>query len=272
LEAKRAEKTDQAPDVDDVDPAAGASQVGGDAFGQAAIRQEGALPEAPTGDGGGSVNARLQALGLRPDSLIKTAAKDKVRIVETPLGKVLEGSIHAETAAGLSKLQGVVRITGDLTIAESLAKSPDLIVLRSLVELGGRLAVEGSAAIQVLDQLEALERARSVYLGFNRALSKVEMRSLKELAGAFIVEANPAVREILLPKLEKVGRYLHLHENPALNAVDLRVLEMIVGELSLVGNTALKSVQVGKKDKPVTVGGLELSGNAQHSYAQMFIA
>lgn len=65
---------------------------------------------------GGHVQARLAALGL-----IKTAAQGVGRVKDTPQGKIFEGSLTIESMAGISKLEGVVRVSGDLTLQETVA-------------------------------------------------------------------------------------------------------------------------------------------------------
>ena len=65
---------------------------------------------------GGHVQARLAALGL-----IKTAAQGVGRVKDTPQGKIIDGSLTIESMAGIKKLDGVVRVSGDLTLQETVA-------------------------------------------------------------------------------------------------------------------------------------------------------
>ena len=226
------------------------------------------VPEAPPESArGGNVRARLAAMGQLP---IKTAAKDVGRIKETPVGKIFDGSLTIESAAGLKKLEGVVRVSGDLTLQESVAKSPDLLVLKSLIEVGGRLTVEGNGAIGVLDPLENLERARGVYVGFNAGLTRIALPKLKELEAAFIIEHNPNLVDISLPAFTKGGRYLHVHENAALVSLSLPNLTSLTDELSVLDNPHLTSVKVGARDKPAQIPAVELRGNGAASYPQLF--
>lgn len=226
------------------------------------------LPDGVAGDQrGGGVKARLAALGKMP---IKSAGSDGVgRVKDTPVGKIFEGSLSIESASGLKKLEGVVRITGDLSIAESVAKSADFLTLKSLVEIGGRLTIEGNAAVGVLDALENLERARGIYVGFNAALTKISLPKLKELEAAFIVEHNQNLVDIALPAFAKGGRYLHIHENTALVSVSLPNLQSLEDELSILDNPRLTSVKIGSKEKPAHVPVVEARGNGAASFASI---
>jgi hypothetical protein len=192
---------------------------------------------------GGGVKARLHAMGLKGDALIKTN-KDRVRITETPAGKILEGAVMAETAAGLQKLNGVVK-AHEIGLQEPLIKSADLLVLKTLIEVD-RFTIEGSPTLTSLDALAALERGRSIYIGFNATLGKIVLPRLKEV-DVLIIEGNPKLREIVLPALEVVHRYVHIQDNVGLDAVS-----------------------IGKREKPVKCPELELSGNAQKNYANIF--
>jgi hypothetical protein len=216
---------------------------------------------------GGNVKARLAALGQLP---IKTAAKDGGRIKETPVGKIFDGSLTIESASGLRKLEGVVRVAGDLVIAESVAKSADFLVLKSLVEIGGRLTIEGNASVGVLDALENLERARGIYVGFNAALTRISLPKLRELEAAFIVEHNQNLVDISLPAFAKGGRYLHIHENAALVSVSLPSLASLEDELSILDNPRLNAVKVGSKEKPAKVPHVEARGNGAPSFGTLF--
>lgn len=238
IEAKRLEKAAEEEPAGET-PAAPVSQA--DEFAKGKGTGKVVLPEAGEGERGGGVKARLAALGLKGgDALIKTAGKDKARITDTPLGKVLEGAVMAESAAGLQKLNGVVK-AHEIGLQESLVKSADLLVLKSLIEVD-RFTIEGSPSLGTLDALAALERGRSIYIGFNATLGKIVLPRLREI-DVLIIEGNPKLREIVLPALEVVHRYFHIHDN-----------------------TALDSVTLGKRDKPVKCGELELVGNAHTSY------
>ncbi len=226
------------------------------------------LPQsAPPSARGAAMRVRLAGMGQLP---IKTAAKDAARIKDTPLGKVLDSSVTIQSAAGLRKLEGVVRVSGDLTLQESVAKSHDLLVLASLIEVGGRLTIEGNGAIGALAALESLERARGIYIGFNHGLTKIALPKLKELQAAFIIEHNANLVNISLPSFTKGGRYLHVHENAALVSLSLPQLASLSDELSLLDNPHLTSVKVGSKDQPARIGTVEVRGNGAASFAQLF--
>lgn len=234
----------------------------------------GAPPEAPRPADGGEVargagvRARLAAFGVKgAEALpIKTAASDAPRLLETPLGRVFEGSLVVESARGLLKLEGVVRVTGHLVLQESAAKSPDLLALSSLLEVGGRLTIEGNHALTLLDGLQSLERARGIYLGFNPALQRASFPKLKEVEAALIVEGNAALTELSLPAFERGRLYLHVHDNAALATLALPSLRSVEGELSLLDNPRLAQVRVASKDRPAEVGAVELRGNALAAY------
>ena len=218
--------------------------------------RETVIPEAGDGPKASGVLARLAAKGP-----LKTAGRDAVRFKETPVGRILDGSVTAESVEGLKKLEGVVRVTGDLVIQESALKSVDLVVLKSLVEIGGRLIVEGNAGVGALDNLESLERARGIYIGFNGALTRLALPKLKELEAALIVEGNPQLTHIELPAFTAGGLYMHVHDNAELTSLSMPKLERLGEELSLVANPKLTSVKVATSQKPARVGTVELGGN-----------
>jgi hypothetical protein len=216
---------------------------------------------------GGHARARLTALGQLP---IKTVANDVGRIKDTPLGKIFDGSLTIESIADLKKLDGVVRINGDLTLQENIAKSADLLALTNLIELDGRLAIEGCNALGVLDALAKLERAGGVYIGFCDRTTRITLPSLQVVEGAFIVEHMPALVDISLPTFSKGGRYFHVHECPDLTAVRAGQLRSLEDELSLINNPHLVTVNVGSRENPARVARVELRGNGAASFAQLF--
>ncbi len=219
---------------------------------------------------GAGIKARLAALGVKgTEGLIKAAPKDGVRVKDTPLGRIIDGNVTVESAGGLHKLDGVARITGDLVVQESAARSMDFLALKSLVELGGRLVIEGNAAVSVLDGLDSLERAKGIYIGFNTTLTRLSLPRLKQLDAALIIEGNPRLTEINLPAFEKGGLYLHVHDNAALTSVSLQRLEQLGEELSLLDNPRLVKVNVGSSQKPAHVAALELERNGAASFAAL---
>lgn len=228
-------------------------------------------PTAGEGGKGASVRARLQALGIKgTEGLVKTAQSDGVRYSSVPGGRILHGSVVIESARALAKLEGVVRITGDLTLQESLLKSADLLVLKSLVEVGGRLTLEGNSALQMVDAFENLERARGIYFGFNPGITRVHLPKLRELEAALIFEANSSLSEISLPSFTKAGRYVHVHDHPALTTVLAPALSLVGGELSFLDNPRLIAVRLAGKDRPAQVQVLELKNNGAASFPLLF--
>ncbi|MBI1947678.1 MAG: hypothetical protein HYS27_18465 [Deltaproteobacteria bacterium] len=263
----------QLPSVMEQEPA-----VKGDTFGDVPSMQGRQVRDLPAGQGdgqaGGSVKARLHALGLKggTDGLIKTAGADAIRYSTVPGGRILHGSLAIESARSLAKLEGVVRITGDLSIQESVLKSADLLVLKSLTEVGGRLTLEGNASLQLLDAFENLERARGIYVGFNPAVTRVTLPKLREIEAALIFEANTALTEISLPAFTKGGLYVHVHDNQALTTVLLPSLSTVQGELSFLDNPRLITVRLASKAKPASVGALELQKNGAATFPLLFAA
>lgn len=250
--------------------------VKGDAFGDVPSFQGRQVRELPTNQGeagtGGSVKARLHALGLKggTDGLIKTAGSDAIRYSAVPGGRILHGSVAIESARSLAKLEGVVRVTGDLSIQESVLKSADLLVLKSLSEVGGRLTLEGNAGLQLIDALENLERARGIYVGFNPGIARVSLPKLREIEAALIFEANTALTEINLPAFTKGGLYLHVHDNQALTTVLMPSLSLVQGELSFIDNPRLITVRLASKAMPATVGAIELAKNGAAGFPLLF--
>ena len=95
------------------------------------------------GAGASQVLARLKARGFEGKKLTKTAETSGPRVVDTSEGKVLAGNITIESRSGLQKLDGVVRVGGDLTVHEGVIKNADLLALKSLKSVERRLTFEG---------------------------------------------------------------------------------------------------------------------------------
>src|SRR4051812_24124817 len=92
---------------------------------------------------GANLKARLTALGVRGAENLPIKGRDAVRVKDTPIGKILEGSVVIESAKAMAKLEGVVRVSGDLTVQETHLAGGDATPATSLVEIGGRLTIEG---------------------------------------------------------------------------------------------------------------------------------
>jgi hypothetical protein len=196
-------------------------------------------------DRGGNLKARLTALGVKGAGLIKSQQTDRARSTDTPLGKVLDGAVHADTAAGLQQLLGVVKAR-EIGLQESRIKSADLLVLQSLIE-ADRFTIEGSPTLLHTDALSSLERGGSVYIGFNAVLQRI-LLNLKHTS-VFIVESNPMLRELILPKFERATKYVVIEDNPL-----------------------LQRVQIGTRERPAHIEKLEIRGNARDSYPDIFLA
>lgn len=98
--------------------------------------------EAPVeGAGKSQVLARLKAMGIEGRKRIKTA--EPPRVVDGADGRVHDGPLTIESRAGLSKLDGVTRLAGSLTLQEGAVKNADLLALRDLKVIEGRLTFEG---------------------------------------------------------------------------------------------------------------------------------
>jgi hypothetical protein len=100
-------------------------------------------PSSPVeGAGTSQVLARLQALGLQGRRRVKTA-EVAPRVVDAGDGRVLSGSLTIESRAGLARLEGIARLGGSLTLREGAVKNADLLALRDLKVIEGRLTFEG---------------------------------------------------------------------------------------------------------------------------------
>jgi hypothetical protein len=93
------------------------------------------------GAGKSQVMARLQAMGVEGRKRVKTA--EAPRVVDGADGRVHEGPVTIESRAGLAKLDGVARIAGSLSLQEGAVKNADLLALRDLKVVEGRLTFEG---------------------------------------------------------------------------------------------------------------------------------
>jgi hypothetical protein len=103
--------------------------------------QSTALAAPVDGAGKSQVLARLQAMGVEGRKRVKTA--EPSRVVAGADGRVHDGPLTIESRAGLSKLEGVTRLAGSLTLAEGAVKNADLLALRDLKVIEGRLTFEG---------------------------------------------------------------------------------------------------------------------------------
>ncbi len=196
----------------------------------------------------------------------------RVAVVHTPLGPVIEGSVTVDSAKGLRALEGVVRIMGDLTVSECMAKSADFVALSSLIEVDGRLAVEGAGALVALNQFMALERVGGLYIGSNPKVARLSFDKLSIVTGAVILEINPALVDVSFAGLKHCGRYLHAHEQSAMTRFSAPLLESTGGELSFVGNTRLVDLVIASAAKPARVRGIELVENALPHYPKLFVS
>jgi hypothetical protein len=90
--------------------------------------------------------ARLKARGDQSvawgDQNVVATAVSGPTVVQTDEGKVLSGSVQIESRSGLQKLDGIVRVGGSLAV-EGLLKNADLLALRDLKVVEGRLTFEG---------------------------------------------------------------------------------------------------------------------------------
>lgn len=90
--------------------------------------------------------ARLKARGGRE----QVGAVDGPTVVQTSEGPVLSGSLQIEGKGQLQKLDGVVRVGGDLAVS-GIVKNADLLALRDMKTIEGRLTFEGLRSKAPLD-------------------------------------------------------------------------------------------------------------------------
>ena len=92
---------------------------------------------------GAALSQLIARLKARGDATGKTGAVDGPSIVQTAEGRVLSGSIQIEGRSGLHKyVEGVTRVGGDLAIT-GVMKNADLLALRDVKTIEGRLDIEG---------------------------------------------------------------------------------------------------------------------------------
>ena len=92
---------------------------------------------------GAALSQLIARLKARGDATGTTGAVDGPSIVQTAEGKVLSGSIQIEGRSGLHKyVEGVTRVGGDLAIT-GVMKNADLLALRDVRTIEGRLDIEG---------------------------------------------------------------------------------------------------------------------------------
>jgi hypothetical protein len=92
---------------------------------------------------GAALSQLIARLKARGDGAEQSATVGGPAIVQTAEGKVLSGSVQIESRAGLQKyVEGVTRVGGDLAIS-GVMKNADLLALRDLKTIEGRLDIEG---------------------------------------------------------------------------------------------------------------------------------
>lgn len=235
----------------------------------AKIGGQASLLPTPVATGRGVMNLRLNALtgqGLPsqtggPTGQAGVGGPERARVVDTPQGKVIQGSVLVETAADLALLKGAVAVDGNLEIAESALAGKDLLAaLHGLQVVGGNLALEGNRALEALTALGALRQVEgSLYLGFNEGLTEARLPALESIGRALILEGNPSLVSLELPRLTSITGYLHLHENDELVSVKMPALAELTGELSIVDNPKLLAVELPALAAPG--GGVEIEQN-----------
>ncbi|MCP4504739.1 MAG: hypothetical protein GY822_32950 [Deltaproteobacteria bacterium] len=209
---------------------------------------------------------------VEPDgAFVGTGAKKgtlvSARLQATSKGELekstLEKDVLLEVPDDFQLLLGVGRITGNLEIAESAAKSTDLGLLRDLVRVDGKLSIEGNAQLQSLDGLGSLEQVgKGVYIAFNDNLQNVLLPKLKRVKGPFIVEANASLEKLSLSSLQFISGYLHVHENGSLKQVLAKKLLEVDREVSFLDNPALEQVAFDAMPDPSGEVEVERSGVA----------
>jgi|GEM_PF-1910906 len=178
------------------------------------------------GGAGTRVSARLMAVGKGD---LDKATIDRNVLIEVP--------------DDLQLLLGVGVIKGDLEIAESAVTSGEMALVKDLVSVEGRLAIEGNAIIERLDGFAQLEHlGKGLYVGFNDRLQQLMLPRLKQSDGPLVVEGNAQLKKLSLPSLQVVLGYLHVHENDALETVLAKKLLDVGKEISFVDNPVLRRV------------------------------
>jgi hypothetical protein len=90
--------------------------------------------------------ARLKARGGRE----QVGAVDGPTVVQTSEGPVLSGSLQIEGKGQLQKLEGVVRVGGDLAVS-GIVKNADLLAMSGLRVVEGRLTFESLRSKPAVD-------------------------------------------------------------------------------------------------------------------------
>lgn len=92
---------------------------------------------------GAALSQLIARLKARGDGAEQSVSVGGPAIVQTAEGKVLSGSVQIESRAGLQKyVEGVTRVGGDLAVS-GVMKNADLLALRDLKTIEGRLDIEG---------------------------------------------------------------------------------------------------------------------------------
>jgi hypothetical protein len=190
-----------------------------------------------------NVQNRLAALSKKGRPLIKARQSDVPRTRHTEGGKVLEGVLRAETAAGLAGAEGVIAAQ-EIALNESRIKGADLQVLNSL-ERVARFTIEGSPTLQNLDLLSKLTDASNLYVGFNKALTRIALNLTS--VGKLIIEGNDALTEIRLTNLSR-GTLIEIRDNPS-----------------------LETIIIGDPKRPAELVKLDVGGNKKKSYPGIFV-
>jgi len=183
--------------------------------------------------------------------------------------KVWEGDFHAESSADLTRLEGVTKITGSLTLVsrnsddEVYEARCDTIHICSFEQLSCLQDVEGSIRIaqnhMELVNLEGLNRLAHIRgtltIEHNSVLATLEgLEALEAVGGLYLNENERLVSVEGLGSLETAGAIFIINNNSLTNLDGLSSLRAVVGDVSLEANDALTSLS--GLSSLVSIGGM----------------
>jgi hypothetical protein len=212
------------------------------------------------------------------ESLTSLAGLDNLQEVDGPLR--IEDNDQLRSLAGLSSLTAigdVLTVTGnpslldlsDLSSLTTVNAAATLASNASMTHIGlsalektGKLIVEDCPSLTEINELTALEEARSgLSIQECSSLTTLDLPALTTVGGDVYIYKNASLASLSAPELSEVNGELRLHWVGDVTDLDgLSGLRKVSGDMFLWGNTNLSDVS-GLHDMELLRGDLNISNN-----------